>query len=114
MIDFSNILCNSLDKYFNILSKTGYKSYNSVNKIIVLLAIDTLLRTELSYYITEDDYKSITNVIYCILGSECMFEMPSYETFDSLLRDNSSPDGLRITEDSINRITEDTLFRIKC
>lgn len=116
MDNVTNIANEALRRYFNALSKLGYKDYNDVAKLLVLLFIEELLTSEFSFYVTEEDYRSITNTLYCIMGNNCLIDPPSYTTYDSLFHDN--PNYLeyiryRITEDSTIRITEDFDFRVE-
>lgn len=116
MDNVTNIANEALRRYFNALSKLGYKDYDDVSKLLVLLFIEELLTSEFSFYVTEDDYKSITNALYCIMGNNCLIDLPSYTTWDSLFHNNPSYlDSIRyrITEDSIIRNTEDFAFRIE-
>lgn len=116
MNNVTNIANETLRRYFNSLSKLGYKNYSDVAKLLVLLFIEELLTSEFSFYVTEKDYRSIVNALYCIMGNNCLINLPSYTTWDSLFHDN--PNYLeyiryRITEDSTLRGTEDSNFRIE-
>lgn len=114
MDNITNVTSDALKNYFNTLSKLGYKNYNDVSKLIVLLFIEELLTSELSSYVTENDYRSIINASYCIMSNNCLINFPSYTTWDSLF--HNDPNYLqyiryRTTEGSVIRITEDS--RIK-
>ena len=116
MDNVTNIANEALRRYFNALSKLGYKDYNDVAKLLVLLFVEELLTSEFSFYVTEEDYRSITNALYCIMGNNCLIDLPSYTTYDSIFHDN--PNYLeyiryRITEDSTIRNTEDFDFRVE-
>lgn len=116
MDNVTNTANEALRRYFNALSKLGYKNYSDVAKLLVLLFIEELLTSEFSFYVTEEDYRSITNALYCIMGNNCLIDLPSYTTYDSLFHDN--PNYLeyiryRITEDSTIRNTEDFDFRVE-
>ena len=101
-----------LENYFNILSQTGYYNYNSVYKILVFLFIDDILNTEMNTFITEEDYKLMTDILVCLYDSECLITYPEFKelttTLSSILGSSSI---YRITEDSNTRITEDSFFR---
>ena len=116
MDNVTNTANEALRRYFNALSKLGYKNYSDVAKLLVLLFIEELLTSEFSFYVTEEDYRSITNALYCIMGNNCLIDLPSYTTYDSIFHDN--PNYLeyiryRITEDSTIRNTEDFDFRVE-
>lgn len=101
----------SINNYFHTLSVLGYKNYNSVNKLLVLLFIEELLTGELSLFINKEDYKIITNFLYCLYGSDCMIGFPSYNNRNSLIHPNKTPLIPRITETQIIRISENDLIR---
>lgn len=77
MDNITSISFEAFTRYFNILSKLGYKSYNDVNKLLVISFIEELLTGKLSSFITRDDYRSIVNVVYCIMGNNCLITLPS-------------------------------------
>ena len=54
MEDFNLITVDTLNKYFDILSKTGYVKNKEVNKVIILTFLSRLLN-DFYKYITEED-----------------------------------------------------------
>lgn len=109
MEEFKVDVYDSIEKYFNTLSTTGYKSYSEVNKLLVMIFIEELLYGPLSQYITEDDYNTIIKAMYCFYGS-CMISYPTYKrevdkVANTLLKE------FRITEDNILRQTESNSLR---
>lgn len=104
---FNNMVYIGICNYFQTLSTFGYKSYGEVNKLITLLFIEDLLRSSFS----EDDYRTITRVLYCLFGSTCLIPYPEFCTNTSLVQDINL--GIhRITEDSIVRFSEDEIVRL--
>ena len=64
MEDFNLITVDTLNKYFDILSKAGYVKNKEVNKVIILTFLSRLLN-DFSEYITEEDYNDIIkSVLY--------------------------------------------------
>jgi len=113
MDNITAISSEAFERYFNTLSKLGYKSYSDVDKLLVLSIIEDILSGELSFFVTEEDYRSITNAIYCIMGNNCLIDLPSYDTWDSAIHENKNRGSYRLTEGDILRITEDSIFRIE-
>ena len=113
MDNITAISSEAFERYFNTLSKLGYKSYSDVNKLLVLSIIEDILSGELSFFVTEEDYRSITNAIYCIMGNNCLIDLPSYDTWDSAIHENKNRGSYRLTEGDVLRITEDSIFRIE-
>ena len=66
---------NSLNNYFSLLSRTGYKSYNEVYKLIVLSFIEDIISSDIKEYLTEEDYKYISSAMECLCGS-CISPQP--------------------------------------
>lgn len=75
-MEFPNEVSSALNRYFSTLSHTGYKSYNEVDKLLVLIFMEELLCGPMSEFITEEDYKHIYSSIVCLQGS-CMIPYPS-------------------------------------
>lgn len=73
-----DLINTSLKRYFNSLFKFGYKSYNEVNKLLVLLFIQELLNSDCKNFITEKDYITIHKILYCLYGSTCLIPYPEY------------------------------------
>lgn len=104
----SNILYETINKYFNKLSVFGYCSYNEVNKIIAICAIDELLHT---YLFTEKQYKLIQRSVNKLLGTSCLLSYPDMPIRHSVIsKDNEA--FLRISELSNIRLTENNIQRI--
>ena len=71
------ILYKTLKDYFKTLSLTGYKSYDVVNKILILSFIEELTNTELRHFLTDNDYKLMTDLLYQLFGSTCEISFPT-------------------------------------
>ena len=110
MEDFNLITVDTLNKYFDILSKAGYVNSKEVNKVIILTFLSRLLN-DFSEYITEDDYNDIIKSVYCL--SDCLIRLPKYKVFKDSLIHHKYNDGLmlRITEDNLNRFMENNMFK---
>ena len=110
MEDFNLITVDTLNKYFDILSKAGYIKNKEVNKILILTFLSRLLN-DFSEYITEEDYNNIIKSVYCL--SDCVIRLPKYNVFKDSLIYYKYNDGLmlRITEDELNRFMENNKFK---
>lgn len=99
-----------LQNYFHALSIFGYKSYKEVAKLVTLLFIEELLNGNLSSFVTDDDYKTLTSVLYKLFGTSCLIPYPEYKcntVFNQSL--NTIP---RITENTIIRWDEEGVIRL--
>lgn len=75
-MEFTDKISESINKYFSILSHTGYKAYNEVDKLLVLIFLEEILCGPMSEFLTDEDYKDIYSSIECLYGS-CMIPYPS-------------------------------------
>ena len=78
MEDFNLITVDTLNKYFDILSKAGYVKNKEVNKVIILTFLSRLLN-DFYEYITEVDYNDIIKSVYCL--SDCLIRLSKYNVF---------------------------------
>lgn len=78
MANITNITNNAVQKYFKALEYYGYKSYDDVNKLMLLIAIQELVDYDFRYLIEENDYTVINNALYCLYGSTCLIPWPNY------------------------------------
>ena len=106
-----NLAYTGVSNYFQALSAFGYKGYGEVNRLLVLLFIEDLIRGPISIYINEEDYRTITNVLYCLFGSTCLIPYPEFAVNTTLVQalNDVTP---RITENDILRFSEDELIRL--
>lgn len=72
------VLNKSLTRYFSILSKLGYVSYSEVDKLLVLIFIYDLLKSDCKSFITEEEYRILDKVLYCLYGHTCLIPYPEY------------------------------------
>lgn len=73
------LLYKTIIKYFRTLSKTGYKDYNVVLKLLILDFINEILHTDLVLHMKKGDFELIRNVLYQIIGSTCEISLPDNE-----------------------------------
>lgn len=102
---------NSIEHYFEYLSKTGYMPYGRVFQLLVFSFIQEVLYSDMRYFVTEQDYKLIDRVLQCIYGS-CLIPFPDYKRGVDQITDRL-PDEFRITEEGVLRDTELFDLRVK-
>lgn len=107
-MELRNTSFEALMNYFACLEHFGYKSYNEVDKLIVLLCIEEILNGEMSYFMTASDYEELNNALYCLYGT-CMIPYPTY--LESMSDINKKVDSYRITETGILRESYNLLRR---
>lgn len=71
-----NDISKSLSTYFKLLTQLGYVKQSDVYKLLVYNFIGELLTEDTKVYISEEDYKSIEQALYCLYGSSCLIPYP--------------------------------------
>lgn len=66
-------LYEALKKYRNTLEKVGYISIEESNKALIASYIEDLFTPEWALYITEEDERTLNNIIMCIIRHSCLF-----------------------------------------
>lgn len=80
---------DSIVRYFNTLRYYGYKNYEDVYKLIVLTSLQEVFET-VPQFLTENDFKQITEAINCLSGTTCLIDFPSYSEGDTLFHKNKA------------------------
>lgn len=111
MDEVTKISAEAIQRYFNTLAQFGYKKYLDVDRLLVLTFIEETLSHDFVEFITEEDYMTIINALYCLYGSNCMIDFPSFANYDSLVHKTKVHLVPRITEDSTLRMSQNDLLR---
>lgn len=107
----NTLVFNSIDRIFNVLRQVGYINSCNINSVLALTYLSGILN-KYSNYITDKDYKYIINAIKCLSENSCLIDLVNFD--DLMNKPNKSYESFkyRITEDSINRITENKSLRL--
>lgn len=111
MDELNTLIAESLDKYFKVLKRNGYKSYGDVFGLIALCAIHQILDAY-SDFLTEEDMRYINHAMYCLSGN-CLIDFPSYLSEDTIFHKDLIERVLRISEVEFFKNSEDSIYRIK-
>lgn len=74
------LLKDSLSRYFNSLSNSGYINHEEVDKLLILTFIQELLDSDCREFITADEYLNIHKALYCLCGQTCLISYPEYKS----------------------------------
>ena len=68
-----NVLKETLKKYYNILSKTGYRSYDVVDLLIILSFLQELTDSKYGIFLEYEDIRSIIELLGLINDKVCEY-----------------------------------------
>lgn len=112
MEQITQVVALALVNYFNYLSAFGYKKHGSAERLLVAILIDDLLNSELSMYLSEDNYKTIIRAYYNIAENECLINFPAFSEYQAAIRNTKKLPKFRAAENSMLRVTEDIIYRV--
>ena len=75
---------NALCHYFAALSKLGYYKQEDVDKLLVLIYINTLLSDDYRGHISDEDYAAIEMALNCLYGTSCLIPYPEFKKMGNL------------------------------
>lgn len=111
-MDINQLSLDSIKRYYNILKKTGTFDYEQVYKLFLLTYIGDLLSEEYSWYITEEDYSLLLNLINCISKTTCIVPYTNIATHIQPINNFLSDYAIRISENEIIRLAEEDVLRL--
>ena len=92
------VLYNSLYRYFTTLAKIGTVSYNSVNKLLVLIFYKHFIYEDYRGNLSKEDYNTIEKALDCLFGSTCLIPYPNYLEMGKLHLGDMTEMAHRITD----------------
>ena len=97
MGELDELTFQALERYFSVLEKVGYVKQKDVDKLILLTFLYDIVENY-SYYITEDDYNMINDIIACLYGSSCLIPFAQYQKISEPIDNYILTSPVRISE----------------
>ena len=92
------VLYDSLCRYFATLAKVGNVSYNSVDKLLVLIFYKHFIYEDYRGNLSKEDYSIIEQALDCLFGSTCLISYPNYLEMGKLHLGDMTEMAHRITD----------------
>lgn len=92
------VLYDSLCRYFATLAKVGNVSYNSVDKLLVLIFYKHFIYEDYRGNLSKEDYSTIEQALDCLFGSTCLIPYPNYLEMGKLHLGDITEMAHRITD----------------
>lgn len=102
----------SIKNYYKVLKSNGFLEYNQVYQLLLLSFIEDLFQDDLSWYITEEDYAVLTNIITCISKNSCLVPYSKTAIHTEPIRNYLEDTPIRISEKDIIKLNETDIFRL--
>ena len=108
---FSQVQLESLEKYFKYLSQFGYIKMTNVNILLTSIFLLDVLK-EYQWYITEEDYQLIDNILRQYDCCSCLVSYDSYKNAPIESSNSKSSQPIKVTENTNIRTTQTDNLRL--
>ena len=108
---FSQVQLESLEKYFKYLSQFGYMKIINVNILLTSIFLLDVLK-EYQWYITEEDYQLIDNILRQYDCCSCLVSYDSYKNAPVESSNSNSGQPIKVTENTNIRTTQTDNLRL--
>lgn len=105
------VLYDSLCRYFATLAKVGNVSYNSVDKLLVLIFYKHFIYEDYRGNLSKEDYSIIEQALACLFGSTCLIPYPNYLEMGKLHLGDMTEMAHRITNNENHTQEVDTRLK---
>ena len=111
-MDINELTFISIKNYYKVLKSRGSLSYNQVYQLLLLSFIDDLFQEDFSWYITEEDYALLTNMITCISKNSCIVPYSKTAIHTEPIKNYLEDTPTRISEKNIIKLGETDVLRL--
>ena len=108
---FSYVQLESLEKYYRYLSQFGYMKITNVNILLTSIFLLDVLK-EYQWYITEEDYQLMDNILRQYDCCSCLVSYDSYKNAPIESSNSKSGQPIKVTENTDIRTTQTDNLRL--
>ena len=111
-MDINELTLISTKNYYKVLKSRGSLDYNQVYQLLLLSFIDDLFQEDFSWYITEENYELIDNLITCLSKNSCIIPYTKIASHTEPVRNFLEDVPTRISENNVIRLAEVDVLRL--
>ena len=111
MDEMLNLSYDTMVRYFDMISKTGYMNDVDVERTALLLMLQEFMQ-EFAGYFSQDDYDAIYKIIQCLSEQACVIPMIGCKEIASMMSNYIGDTPVRVTETPDLRDTQNIHLRL--
>ena len=111
-MDINQLTLDSINRYYQVLKRTGFIGDQEVYNLFTLSFLDDLFKKDFSWYITEDDYRIMDNLITCLSKNSCIIPYTKIASHTESIKNFLEDIPTRISENNIIRLAEVDVLRL--
>ena len=111
-MDINQLTLDSINRYHQVLKRTGFIGDQEVYKLFILSFLDDLFKEDFSWYITEEDYELIDNLITCLSKNSCIIPYTKVASHTEPIKNFLEDIPTRVSENNVIRLAEVDVLRL--
>ena len=111
-MDINELTLIGIKNYYKVLKSSGFLSYNQVYQLLLLSFIDDLFQDDFSWYITEENYKLIDNLITCLSKNSSIIPYTKVASHIEPVKNFLEDIPTRVSENNVIRLAEVDVLRL--
>ena len=111
-MDINQLTLDSINRYYQVLKRTGFIGDQEVYKLFILSFLDDLFKEDFSWYITEENYKLIDNLITYLSKSSCIIPYTKVAFHIAPVKNFLEDIPARVSENNVIRLAEVDVLRL--
>lgn len=111
-MDINQLTLDSINRYYQVLKRTGFIGDQEVYKLFTLSFLDDLFKEDFSWYITEEDYRLMDNLITCLSKNSCIIPYTKVASHTEPVKNFLEDTPTRVSENNVIRLAEVDVLRL--
>ena len=111
-MDINQLTLDSINRYHQVLKRTGFIGDQEIYKLFILSFLDDLFKEDFSWYITEENYKLIDNLITYLSKNSCIIPYTKVASHIEPVKSFLEDIPTRVSENNVIRLAEVDILRL--
>ena len=111
-MDINQLTLDSINRYHQVLKRTGFIGDQEVYKLFILSFLDDLFKEDFSWYITEENYELMDKIITYLSKNSCIIPYTKAASHTEPIKNFLEDISIRVSENNVIRLAEVDVFRL--
>ena len=111
-MDINQLTLDSINRYHQVLKRTGFISDQEVYKLFILSFLDDLFKESFSWYITEENYELMDKIITYLSKNSCIIPYTKAASHTEPIKNFLEDIPIRVSENNVIRLAKIDVLRL--
>ena len=111
-MDINQLTLDSINRYHQVLKRTGFIGDQEVYKLFILSFLDDLFKEDFSWYITEENYELMDKIITYLSKNSCIISYTKVASHTKPIKNFLENIPTRVSENNVIRLVEVDILRL--